>query len=378
MSPRLRCALPALVLLAACGGSSDDDAALTDEPPPDDGSETGTTDGIGTGTGTDDPGAGSDTAADGDGNGGTDSLGGSIIGVENYESVLRELVDVIGSERFETVHLRLLALVEPLRNDRQATSIDGLTFVREERIELDSGRFNNRSEYACENGGTLAYNSLPAGVDYELGDCEVDGVVRDGAVRSVFAREQGTHAYERFGERGFEGGDIALDGRRASGDYSRSFDARFAWIVNDYRQESADGVTIVSEASFESLVALAAPPPSSRPPPSEEYARSLSVAFTVSAPWSGGESVTVSTGETPFGDFTPPGVYTTGALVVNAPSDGSGLVLDADSGAAESALVTVTEAGVTTSFSVPWSEIGTLACLTPRGESPDTYGCRPR
>ena len=333
-----------------------------------DGADSGTTGGTDTGT-TD----GADTGTDGSGS------GGSVIGVESYRSVLRGLVDVIGNDTLESVHESYQAFIEPLRGDGRATAVvDGLTFVREYEVALDgTGGTVTRFEYTCDAGGTYAQTQLPAGRRSEFVDCEVDGVARDGTVKVVYARGLEVFEYGSFEQRGAGPGDVALDGQRSHGDYERSYSAKFTWEVSDFRLENADGVTVLSDASFENLFMLAEPP-SSRPPPVEEYERSLAADFTVAAPWSGGESITVTT-DTPFGDFSlDGGAYLSGVLVASAATDGSALVLDAGNGEPSSASVTVTEAGATSGFTVPWSEIGVLACLAPQGETPDTHGCRAR
>ena len=409
MKGRFRYAIPATVLLAACGGSGDDSDAPAAPvvPPPADGPASGTTDGDTTGaTGGTDSGTTGDTdsgatggtdagatggadagTADGDTTGTTDGTdtgtdgsgsGGSVIGVESYRSVLRGLVDVIGNDMLETVHESYQTFIDPLRGDRQAMAVDGLTFVREDEVALDgTDRMGTRFEYTCDAGGTYAQTQLPAGYRSEFVDCEVDGVARDGMVEALFARGLEVFEYESFEQRGAGPGDVALDGQRSHGDYERSYSAEFTWEVSDFRLENADGLIVLSDASFENLFMLTEPL-SSVPPPVEEYERSLTAGFTVVAPWSGGESITVTT-DTSFGDFSlDGGVYLSGVLLASAATDGSALTLDADTGEPSSASVTVTEVGATSGFTVPWSEIGVLACLAPGGESPDTYGCRAR
>ncbi|MEE9321473.1 MAG: hypothetical protein V3U76_13565 [Granulosicoccus sp.] len=295
------------------------------------------------------------------------STNGSIIGVDNYQSVLTELISLLNSRPFDAVK----ATFEALEPYPEFTNSSDPTLILIDSVE-DSDRNKTIRTLSCKSGGTYTQTFGPDSVHIEsnLEQCGIDGTVLDAQIERiqiprdteiVFDFKNYTVSYSGDSVHALKGVRSAIKRDRHGGEVFQKLE----WNIDLYEHTGNGGTTSVTSLQSTMLLELVDSPALTK--------RSIEAAFELSAPWTLEQSVTITTPEA-FSNFGASGTYESGILKAIA-ADGSSLELNADNGDPLSVTVTVVEAGTTSSFTNTWAATGSLRCFAPASEAPELYGC---
>lgn len=276
----------------------------------------------------------------GDGTGGNDD---SIISVDNRDEILANLLDVFYGRVYEDVY------------DSARFAFRG----EQGRTAVGSGGTPGTGAFECEDGGggsTLSGSSENFSEEFtgSLSSCLIDGVTYNGTTEH---RGNGRSTFEEsvsgFSARGPEGELESLTGNVESGRTTLAL-TRKALSVERYQSTGGRGAVLIEDAS--TFVT----------DDNVEQSNQASFEATVTAPWTGGEPLEISTSEQfvdsdlfePFEQVR----YTQGSLTAEA-ADGSTLILDAANGDPDSFTLTVEAQGSASSFTIPWQPDNLLPCF---------------
>ncbi len=303
------------------------------------------------------------------------------VSVDNYETLLREIVKIANDETFDAASESLIPVFSAVANLIDQSIVNGesigngLTFVSSEAIS--EGGENSEYTFSCDSGGTLiarAYkDDIMVGgpfVDRLVaeGACSIDDAAYEGsAYKAVrFVRGTDISTFESFSVSHADGDSLLLDGEYSdSSPEQRGPRVVTGWadanllVVEDGETTKVDNYT----SNRTSLVR-------SENPGSEDAGATADVTFTVTAPWSAGKPLDVVVDLAyvdPEDSITNevgvyPAQWQSGTLRVVA-ADGTGLTLSPDTGDSATFSVTIDgDAGDT--ITLNWADGFQVICAS--------------
>lgn len=274
----------------------------------------------------------------------------AFISVDKREAALDQVLSVVGGALYEP----LLAASRPLFELSDPTvSLGGITRLAAD--EGDGGGSGLR-RYSCDDGGELIVSGrgdTGATDDYteiDALDCIAGGLRFAGKL----ILNDGTRYVQAFSMTG-----PGNERREMSGSIVDQGDSRGSLRVSSYRQTTASGETIVTDARTDVTYS----------PDDAASAQSLFAAARVSSPATGGAPLIIDTPEL-FRAARGERNYTSGRLSASS-DDGAQLVLNAADGNPGTFQLVVTAEGSISAFLLDWSDERRLPCVTD-----DSGACR--
>ena len=213
-----------------------------------------------------------------------------------------------------------------------------------------------RAEIDCSAGGSYVYDEFGgsrASARMTIDGCVIDGVTYSGTLRASDRQTGSAVSYDGFTVDD-EGRDVAI----ASGDAER-----FSFIGEPVTRETVEDLTYSIETP-EGTVNVEDMTMTLQDDATDDPRTSLDVGFAVSAPWTDGQRLTVSTEETFADGDAGDGRYASGRLRVSD-DEGDSILIDAGNGDPDTFDVTVSAQGSTTTEVLSWdSSPFALPCIT--------------
>lgn len=240
---------------------------------------------------------------------------------------------------------------------------DGVILTSQPEVDPNDDLIN--SGYDCENGGTYRSTErvdpdLPKLITGVAVACDIGGVVLDGAIERLGGRV----SFTDFSIVSALGEATLIDGSVREG-------GEFQAFTRQTNIKSFDGMHegsryVVNDLAVEELLS-----------PGDGFVQSLEAQFVIMQPLSNFGTVTVST-PTTFETSGSVPYFPTGELQLDG-SDGTQLIMNADSGDDANFALTVTDAdgNVVTSDLVNWDEQYRLPCIEDFAGTPSLTACIP-
>lgn len=302
---------------------------------------------------------------------------GAIINTGNHEYLLEFLFSVANAEFYRP----LTDTIEAVYGDDPVGIPDEQDFLTEISSAYDQTAAVMRYDYACGEGGSYHFvdpGSAVGGGSGRFDACAFQGTEHNGSfvrdntlVKYVYSPGWlSSTTYTGFSQTATAEAESAIiDGRfeQFTGDSENTE----RWDITRLELGGDSAGTQVKDA----LIQWYAGDQSQNPDDYAPWQRSFSASFTVTAPQTSDNTLSVIT-EQPFVTNERNGTYTQGSLLIVA-IDGSELRVQAANGDPASFQVDISSDGSASSFTVPWSGHLRLRCLASPDETnaiPDT--CR--
>lgn len=274
------------------------------------------------------------------------------------EEAVFNLVAGISDVTGDNPHARRFSMLRGLTSDSNT-----LVLSSTERVVNDRGILVNRNSYLCDAGspGTLVIDEIESrfgihNLDFE--NCSIDGSSYDGSLSIVGTDIGGYNATYRelfIGEgddNTFISGEVSLNIGRAINFMSLTYtNFQYSVIGNLLDEAGLDTAVTLNQTVSDSLVS--------------ETRSTFETSFTVSAPWTQGETVEVFTVDQFTGADIGNGNYVSGTLIVQSAS-GEFVDIFANTGNAATwgADIVTFEIEDDGRVNGNWSDTGSLPCLS--------------
>jgi len=225
------------------------------------------------------------------------------------------------------------------------------------RLIGSAGNEFRRTVVTCNNGGSYIHDFFtgPVGgsTNLDISGCNIDGIVFNGSAflnltfaGSVSVTYTDFTATELSGKQSSVSSGVISRFRTQGRDFARVTNRDIDFSIVEPGQEL--NVTALNQSEEDDLDLASR--------------TSLSTSFTVSAPWTAGETVEVSTPVILEGAGISSRNYTVSQMELV--SDQGGLVIDMDTGDTDTYLVTSTNGDSVTSDIFPWTDATSFGCVT--------------
>ncbi len=287
----------------------------------------------------------------------------STINTSNFEPLLEFLFTIANAEILDPVR----ASIDDISGDDINGVPEALDYLTETSSRYDPDTAVVHHDYDCQDGGTYAFANPGYAVGGGSGvfdDCQYNGKTMNGSylrthtlVKYVYSPGWTTTiTYSDLGM--ITSADATTREMEASLDHFVGENENTElWNVSEFTQGRDDEEVRLSDV----LLQLYAGDQADNPDYNEGWMRSLSSRFTVQAPQTGNQVLTVTT-EDKFVTRSRTDSYTEGVLQVLA-EDGSELRLTADNGDPNTFQVDISDGGTMSSFTLPWHSSLRLRCL---------------
>ncbi|NND92872.1 MAG: hypothetical protein HKN42_18595 [Granulosicoccus sp.] len=302
-----------------------------------------------------------------------DDQPGTTINVTNHAALVEYVFGMTNALSFAEVS----TLVDRIYDNDMGSSDANLDFLTESSSTFDPDLFITRITYTCSDGGTYEFadtGSALGGGSGAFAACRFDDMQLDGSynrsnelIKFVFSPGFSTSTtYEALSLTSDLAQTVSvIDGvlNRFNGENEITEN----WDITQYSESSADGKTLVSDATINLYVGNQP----DNPDFIDTWKRTISSDYIVQGPDTGNAALTVITEEI-FSSNEPATGYTSGVLLVQA-ADGSMMRVVAANGDPDTFQVDVTGDGSMTSFTLAWDGALRLRCL----QDPQTEDAAP-